>query len=55
MIVVCRGSALAAATGGDPTIGKNAILELMEAVTRDFDHNKIISSASLRCFSRPPG
>lgn len=31
-IKVIRGSALAAATGGDPTIGKNAILELMEAV-----------------------
>ena len=28
-----RGSALAAATGGDPKIGKEAILQLMEAVS----------------------
>ena len=27
-----KGSALAAATGGDPKIGRDAILELMEAV-----------------------
>lgn len=27
-----RGSALAAATGGDPVLGKEAILKLMEAV-----------------------
>lgn len=31
-IAIVKGSALAAATGGDETIGKNAILELMEAV-----------------------
>ena len=28
-----RGSALAAATGGDPVLGKEAILALMEAVS----------------------
>lgn len=31
-IKIIRGSALAAATGGDPTIGKDAILQLMAAV-----------------------
>ena len=31
-IKIVKGSALAAATGGDPIIGKAAILELMEAV-----------------------
>lgn len=31
-IPIIRGSALAAATGGDPTIGKDAILALMRAV-----------------------
>jgi hypothetical protein len=32
IIVYQRGSALAAATGGNPEIGKEAILKLMEAV-----------------------
>ena len=32
-IRIVKGSALAAATGGDPKIGKDAILELMEAVS----------------------
>jgi elongation factor Tu len=31
---IVRGSALAAANGGDPVIGKEAILKLMEAVSR---------------------
>ena len=31
-IKIVRGSALAAATGGDPKLGKEAILKLMEAV-----------------------
>lgn len=31
-ISIIRGSALAAATGGDPKIGKEAILALMAAV-----------------------
>ena len=32
-IPVVKGSALAAATGGDTKIGRDAILELMEAVS----------------------
>lgn len=32
-ITIVRGSALAAATGGDPKIGKEAILALMDAVS----------------------
>jgi len=33
-ISIVKGSALAAATGGDVKLGKNAILELMEAVEK---------------------
>lgn len=33
-IEIVKGSALAAATGGDPKIGKEAILALMEAVEK---------------------
>jgi len=33
-ISIVKGSALAAATGGDAKLGKNAILELMEAVEK---------------------
>ena len=33
-IAIVKGSALAAATGGDAKLGKNAILELMEAVEK---------------------
>ena len=32
-ILIVRGSALAAASGGDPKIGKEAILKLMDAVS----------------------
>lgn len=32
-IPVVKGSALAAATGGDTKLGRDAILELMEAVS----------------------
>lgn len=32
-IAIIKGSALAAATGGDPKIGKDAIMELMKAVS----------------------
>ncbi len=33
-IEIVRGSALAAASGGDPKLGKDAILKLMEAVEK---------------------
>jgi len=33
-IEIVRGSALAAASGGDPALGKEAILKLMEAVEK---------------------
>ena len=36
--MICRGSALAAATGGDPILGKQAILALMDAVSASTLH-----------------
>ena len=36
-ITIIRGSALAAATGGDPVIGRDAIYALMDAVSGKVD------------------
>lgn len=41
-IAIVRGSALAAATGGDAKLGKDAIMKLMEAVEEKIPTPKVI-------------